>query len=340
MQNRRHKLAIIGVCLIGILGFKDTGIFVKDFVSIQEDKTEVTFVQEEKVNVLRETDKTFIINKNGMNYEVPMDTLIRKEKKTQKYRVLEDSFLLNDTNGTPVASIKQGDVLQVLDFVFDFGYFETVDGKKGYVYLPRLEVIIEENITYGIAKADMGLVNGDLTYTVLKDHYVAIKNFADGHYILLDDNGNEFRAAKDSIELRATNTKVTRGAPVRDSRIDILVEAAQKELGKPYIYAGTGPKGFDCSGLTYSLFLNNLGIKLNRRASDQAKQGIEVSRQNLQAGDLVFFRTSGSGIGHVGLYIGNNNMIHASSGRARVMVSSMDESYYKTRYVTARRILQ
>ena len=64
-----------------------------------------------------------------------------------------------------------------------------------------------------------------------------------------------------------------------------------------------------------------------------------MKKEELVPGDLVFFRTSGTGIGHVGLYIGDNNMIHASSGRRQIMISSLDEAYYKQRYITARRII-
>src|SRR5699024_11135820 len=107
----------------------------------------------------------------------------------------------------------------------------------------------------------------------------------------------------------------------------------------PYRSSGTGKNGYDCSGLTYSLYLNNAGIELNRSSRDQVKNGVAVKKSELIPGDIVFFRTSGRGIGHVGLYIGDGNMIHASSGSKKVVITPIDSKWYKQRYVTARRII-
>ena len=97
-----------------------------------------------------------------------------------------------------------------------------------------------------------------------------------------------------------------------------VVNYAKKYLGVKYVWGGTSPNGFDCSGLVQYVY-RQFGIKLNRVAADQAKQGTKVTRAQLRPGDLVFFNTdSRSGIDHVGIYIGNNQFLHAASGRGKV----------------------
>ena len=109
-----------------------------------------------------------------------------------------------------------------------------------------------------------------------------------------------------------------------------------KVVGTPYKYGGTTTKGFDCSGFVLHIF-NQYNIKLPRTSSAQAQKGTKVNRADLQPGDLVFFNTSGKGISHAGIYLGNGEFAHSSSSKG-VIVSKMSSSYYDKRYVTARRV--
>lgn len=117
-----------------------------------------------------------------------------------------------------------------------------------------------------------------------------------------------------------------------------LSATATKYLGTPYVYGGTTTSGFDCSGYTSKVF-GDLGIKLNRTSGSQYEQGTAVAKSDLQVGDLVFFNTSGSGsISHVGIYIGDNKMIHSQTGKG-VSYSNVDDPYYwGPRYVGAKRV--
>lgn len=121
-----------------------------------------------------------------------------------------------------------------------------------------------------------------------------------------------------------------------------LISFAKKQLGAPYKYGGTTPKGFDCSGFVYFVF-NEFGKTLPRSSRDIARIGEKVNRQDLQVGDLVFFegRTRNGVVGHVGIVsdINNDNVffIHASTNR-NVIVSNMKEEYYVVRFLLARRI--
>ncbi|MBS1408078.1 MAG: C40 family peptidase [Oscillospiraceae bacterium] len=109
-------------------------------------------------------------------------------------------------------------------------------------------------------------------------------------------------------------------------------------VGYSYVYGGSKPStGFDCSGLMYYC-LTQYGYSMNRVANDQMSQGTAVSREQLIVGDLVFFGYSGYA-NHVGMYIGNGNFVHASSPSTGVRVNSLNETYYNTRYIGARRII-
>ncbi len=125
--------------------------------------------------------------------------------------------------------------------------------------------------------------------------------------------------------------------------ISQLIDFAQSLVGVKYMYGGTSPEtGFDCSGFTQYVF-GSFGIKLERVAADQAKQGVEVKQEELLPGDLVFSDTDGgnNNINHVGIYIGDGKFISATSGSnsAKVTVTSLESSYWKSTYMTARRIV-
>ena len=120
---------------------------------------------------------------------------------------------------------------------------------------------------------------------------------------------------------------------------DLMVKISKGFLGAPYRFGGMSLRGLDCSAFVrriYSIF----DINLPRTAREQSQVGQKVSREELAIGDLVFFNTRRY-ISHVGIYIGNNEFVHASSGRAReVRVDSLDQPYYNKRFVKAVRLKQ
>ncbi|MDN4608485.1 C40 family peptidase [Sporosarcina highlanderae] len=120
-----------------------------------------------------------------------------------------------------------------------------------------------------------------------------------------------------------------------------LVETGKRFLGLPYLWAGTSAYGFDCSGFTYSVYKQH-GILIPRDSSVQAKHGVVVSKNNLQAGDLVFFAyDKGKGaVHHVAMYIGNGQMIHAPNYSRALEIISMNAEPYKSEYAGARRYLK
>ncbi len=117
------------------------------------------------------------------------------------------------------------------------------------------------------------------------------------------------------------------------------VSIAYQYLGVPYVYGGASPSGFDCSGFTMYVY-NQLGISLPHGATPQLKYGTYVSRSELQPGDLVFFSDGSYPASHVGIYVGDDQFIHASSSTGNgycVCVSSLNTNYYSRNFVGGRR---
>jgi uncharacterized protein YgiM (DUF1202 family) len=124
------------------------------------------------------------------------------------------------------------------------------------------------------------------------------------------------------------------------STAERVVATAKQYLGYPYVYGGMSPSGFDCSGFAGYVY-KQCGYSLKRTARDIFyNNGTSVDKANLRAGDLVFFSNSSETIGHVGIYIGGNQFIHASSSTVGVIISDLTSSYYVSHYQGAKRIIQ
>lgn len=138
-----------------------------------------------------------------------------------------------------------------------------------------------------------------------------------------------------------TTQTTTESTAEETSKGQEIVEYAKQYLGCPYVYGGSGDKSFDCSGFTMYVY-KKFGYTLSHSAIAQSKVGTYVAKEDLQAGDLVFFLDyeTMDGIGHCGIYIGNGEFIHASSGSGYcVKISNLLTGSYNTRYATARRLI-
>jgi len=117
-----------------------------------------------------------------------------------------------------------------------------------------------------------------------------------------------------------------------------LLSCITEWMGVPYKYGGNSKEGTDCSGLVLSVFNEVYKIKMYRSSSDQLKNVKEIPRNELKAGDLVFFKIYNDKVSHVGIYLGENKFIHASTKRG-VVINSLDEEYYKKYFCTAGRVI-
>ncbi len=124
-------------------------------------------------------------------------------------------------------------------------------------------------------------------------------------------------------------------------REKLLAKIAKAKLGKRYVWGAVGPATFDCSGFT-SYVYKKTGVNIPRTSREQSKYGKYIQRKSLKPGDLIFFDTSRRKKGivnHVGIYLGNNKFIHASSAKKSVVVTSLGKSFYSNRYKWARRVI-
>ena len=118
-----------------------------------------------------------------------------------------------------------------------------------------------------------------------------------------------------------------------------VVDDAMKYLGCPYVYGGTTPGGFDCSGFVQYVY-KECGYSVERTAASiYSTNGAAIEKTALQPGDVVAFSSSSASIGHVGIYIGDGKFIHASNSNTGVIISPLDMDYWTKNYVGAKRIV-
>ena len=237
-------------------------------------------------------------------------------------------------------------------------YAVTANGVSGYVYKQYLTVqsgaggstvSVTEMNTAGTTTAAVNLRSGPSTaYTSLgvlpvgtsvtvtgkADNWYKVSYNGAAGYIRSDYVSTGTSAAPAGSGSTGTTTTET-GSTTGGEKI---VAEAKKYQGVRYVYGGTSPSGFDCSGFVYYVY-KQCGYSITRTATAQSYLGTSVARANLQPGDIIiFYNGYKSAIGHAGIYIGNNQFIHASSGGGKVMISSLSESYYNTRFHSARRV--
>ncbi|MBK8012606.1 MAG: C40 family peptidase [Deltaproteobacteria bacterium] len=135
---------------------------------------------------------------------------------------------------------------------------------------------------------------------------------------------------------RPPELRVRKGPPATE--FEEVRDLAFAYLDRPYVMGGVGSPAFDCSGFVCRVYAES-GYAIPRVSRDQAKAGVEVPLDALEPGDLVFFAEDGAPISHVGMYLGDGQLVHASSGSGRVVVSNFNARWFQERLVRARRLL-
>lgn len=154
----------------------------------------------------------------------------------------------------------------------------------------------------------------------------------------LDPDGIVGYGTLRALHLIRSNTAVSRNFANRRSG-ESIASSAKQLLGVPYVWGGSSPKGFDCSGFVLYVY-NQAGFNLPRMADAQYKVGLPIRQKDLRPGDLVFFSTYEPGPSHVGIYLGNGDFIHASSGAGHIMITSLSKPYFMEKYLGARRLAE
>ena len=155
-----------------------------------------------------------------------------------------------------------------------------------------------------------------------------------GDIAAIRSNGSAIVENASSVQLKYS---VLMNTEVENLPNKNLLDGVDDWYGVRYRSGGNTKTGVDCSGFTVAVYLAVYGISLPRVSRDQYRISRKISTTELQEGDLVFFNTRGSGVSHVGVYLGNNKFIHASVSRG-VMVSDLFESYYIQRFIGAGRV--
>lgn len=260
---------------------------------------------------------------------------------------------------TVLKKLTNGSVVEVLSSLDGGWYQVTYDGTTGYVSAEYLTVNDDEDVpdeedseapeapvpqakseAESDGKSYVRVVEGPLNIRsgpgtdyekagkLYTGRVVEVLDLADGWYKL--ENG--YISADYVVEADASEAQSS-------GKAQELVDYALQFIGTPYVYGGSSPRGFDCSGFT-SYVYKQCGVKINRTASAQLNNGYAVSRSDLQPGDLVMFKSGGSKpASHVGIYIGNGQFVHSSAPGVGVVIDSLNSNFYSRTYVGARRVV-
>lgn len=253
------------------------------------------------------------------------------------------------TSAQILATAHRGDTVVIIARVGDW-YRVNYNLQTGYMYADYLNVKEKENVELGVGSVDASLVNlrsGPSTATT------ALAQLAAGEKVsIFGFNCGWYKVRYNSVvgyirsdlvaltEKPYENFGVTSGST---GTVDFgrttgqqLADYAKQFVGYPYVYGGSSPSGFDCSGFMQYVFAQ-FGYTINRTATAQLNDGVSVSYDEMQPGDIVYFGY-GSTATHVGMYIGDGQFVHAQNSSTGVVISSLSESYYASRYLCAHRI--
>lgn len=265
-----------------------------------------------------------------------------------------------NTSCTVLTTLDTGTCVVVLEDAQDGWYKVSYQDKTGYLSADYVEVSTQLDADLGNGKVTTegsslnvrsgpGTENGKVM-SLYNNSVVRITGIENGWY-KIEHNGQTGYVSSDYLvtcsALQASNgyrptadTTGTIGNGLSTEAGLEIVAYAEGFLGTPYVYGGNGPNSFDCSGFVKYVF-SHFGYSINRTASTQLSNGTAVSKDQLQPGDIVFFKNAGDthAASHVGIYVGGETFIHASSDTREVEYSSLVTSNNAKKYIAARRIV-
>lgn len=268
------------------------------------------------------------------------------------------------TDAAILATAAAGDHAVVLSDMGNGWYQVDYGCVEGYMSAEYISLSTQADIPigYGLVQAEGGTLNlrsgpgtGYARTGSLNDGSVVTLLGMDSGWFKVDSNGligyassDYLVTCKDSTGSRGDAVHTLLPVPVSTAEPDAVPVSplgwqipivAEWFLGIPYVWGGTSPEGFDCSGFTYYVF-SLFDRELNRTATGQLENGVPISRSELLPGDLIFFYNGqvSTPVSHVGIYVGEGRFIHASTNSYQVQYDSLESNYYSNAYVYARRI--
>ncbi len=302
-------------------------------------------------------------NNNNQTQEVEEKQLeIGDKAQTKNETKLYIRPLVNSNTIKTIANNKQVSIIEILNH----WAFITTDTDMGWVCLDNLTSKItnesqnnsQSKIGYVIANEltlretastaakSLKKLSQNTKVTILEEQEQWDKIEIDGQqgYVLksyISDKKVEV-TSRSSVtrKIEEEQKEDTNKTNTSSSKGEEIVKYAKQYLGSKYVYGGSSPKGFDCSGFTMYVY-KQFGVSLSHSATAQSKIGTSIKKENLQLGDLVFFSDykTFQGIGHCGIYIGDGKFIHASTEKTGVITSSLNSGSYIKRYVKATRLI-
>lgn len=272
----------------------------------------------------------------GMPYEVKQGDSLYKVARTYGLTVSE----LKEANGLAGTALRIGQILDIPDKMNCRNLKRETVKEQIPDALTVSEAREERPLPVDKRSTEVKIV-GDTTLIVLKEMLPPESDRAG--YLLIGDTlkiiKRRLKAVPDTSPTLTMRTSLT--PRLGTAKVQEIVDYALTFLGTPYHYGGTAEEGgFDCSGFVRHVFAN-FKVDLPHSSRDQYTMGRAVGKDVLENGDLLFFTRPGrsKGVGHVGIYIGDGQFIHASSGKKnKIIISALDSTYYVKHYVGARRL--
>jgi len=223
------------------------------------------------------------------------------------------------------AQISSGEVEGYVKVISDDGTHYLLIGAEAMLRANELVKTVVVAETDGLRVRDEANTESAVLTQILKGEEIEYVDTLDDWYKVSIDGAEgyvsaEYASIKDTLDTAITMTELRYGEGVSDVRVD-LCEYAKQFVGNPYVWGGTSlTKGADCSGFVLSVF-KKFGVTLSHYSVAQSNEGKKISRDELQAGDLVFYANSSGTINHVAIYLGNGQVIHASSPKTGIKIS-------------------
>lgn len=306
----------------------ETSVYVRPLINsivisnIEKDK---------KVSIMAIMNNWAYINTDTINGWVILDSLANNEDKTAQEQTTNKEEETSSTELNKTAYISATGI--------NFRKEPNTDSEilKVFVENTQITILSEEGEWYKIKYKEQ---EGYVIKTYVSDKKVQTTSRSSVTRTSTTTNTTQEAKSTEQEETKTTTSTNNASTATASSKGQEVANYAKQFVGCKYVYGGSTPsKGFDCSGLTMYVY-NKFGVSLSHSATAQSKVGTTVSKANLQPGDLVFFTNyvTNKGIGHVGIYIGNNKFVHASTEKTGVIISTLSGSY-SSRFVTATRLI-